>query len=224
MSKLILINADDFGISKDTNMAILKGLQEGSLTSTSLMANTDAFEHAVDEILPQIDDIKPGIHLNIIEGKSLLKKNRTSVLCTKDGDYNNGYFALWAKSNDPKFLEETEMEFRSQIEKILDKTTTANHIDSHVHTHAIPKIFELTCKLAEEYGIKYTRTQMEIPYLIPSVKKNLNLKYPLNLIKNGLLNSFTHQNKKTLQKYNLLTNDYFIGVSYTGFMDEKAIL
>lgn len=223
MSKLILINADDFGISKDTNIAILKGLQEGSLTSTSLIANTDAFEHAVCEILPQIN-IKPGIHLNIIEGKSLLKKHKTSLLCGNDGDFNNGYLALWAKSNNPKFLEETEMEFRSQIEKILNKTTTASHIDSHVHTHAIPKIFELTCKLAQEYGIKYIRTQKEIPYIIPSLKKNLNLKYPINLIKNGLLNSFTLRNKKTLQHYNLSTNDYFIGVSYTSFMDKKAII
>jgi predicted glycoside hydrolase/deacetylase ChbG (UPF0249 family) len=223
MSKQIVINADDFGISQETNLAILQGLQQGVLTSTCLMANGDAFDHALVEIMPQVPNLSLGVHLNIIEGKSLLDRGPKSLLCDSHGYYNNGYLALWQKSYNKAFLNEVEADFRSQIEQILSRTRVC-HIDSHVHVHAIPNIFELTCKLAQEYEIPYIRTQHEIPYMIPSFSKNLDLRYPVNLLKNGLLNYFTSVNQNTLKKYNLLTNDYFIGVAYTGYIDEDAIL
>ena len=61
-----------------------------------------------------------------------------------------------------------------EIEKVLDKVE-AKHLNSHVHVHGIPKIFELTCKLAKEYNINYIRTQFEMPYLLPDIKKYLKL-------------------------------------------------
>ena len=39
----------------------------------------------------------------------------------------------------------------SQIETILNYTRV-DHIDSHVHTHSIPNIFQITAKLAKEYS------------------------------------------------------------------------
>lgn len=65
-------------------------------------------------------------------------------------------------------------------EEIMN-VTEVTHIDSHVHTHSIPRIFELVCKLAQEYGIKQIRTQYEQPYIIPDVFRHLTLKYPINL-------------------------------------------
>jgi len=221
MSKKLVITADDFGISKKANEAILKAFKEGILTSTCIMANGEAFLHATDEILPQMPEIGLGVHLNIIEGKSLINKEK-SLLCDKNGFYNNGFVELLIKSFNEDFLCEVEEEFRSQIEKITEKAKI-DHLNSHVHTHAIPNIFKITCKLAQEYGIKYIRTQNEIPYIVPDVKKNLDLRFPVNLIKSAILNTFSLINKRTLKKYNLLTNDYFVGVSYTSFMDENAI-
>ena len=221
MSKKLVITADDFGITKETNEAIKKCFCDGLLTSTCIMANGKAFEHAI-EILPDFKEINMGVHLNIIEGISLLSPQKISCLCDKEGHYNNGFAALLSKSSDKRFLQEVETDFRSQIEKILNHTKVS-HINSHVHTHAIPKIFEITCKLAKEYGIKYVRTQTEMPYIIPSIKKHLRPEYPINLIKTILLGAFSTINLQTLKEYELLTNDYFIGISYTGNMDENAL-
>ena len=63
-------------------------------------------------------------------------------------------------SNDPKFLEQVEFEFRTQIETVMNYTKV-DHIDSHVHTHAIPNIFKIVARLAKEYNIPYIRTQHE---------------------------------------------------------------
>lgn len=222
MSKKLVITADDFGISEEANIAILKGLQKGLLTGTCIMANGEAFDHAMQEILPECPDMGLGVHLNIIEGKSLISPSKSSLLCDEDGNYNNGFVELLVKSTDKAFLAEVEKDFRAQIEKILENTKVF-HINSHVHTHVIPNIFKITCKLAQEYGIKYVRTQNEIPYFVPSVEKHLELRYPVNLIKLSVLNTFSYINKKTLEEYGLMTNDYFLGVSYTGYMDEDTI-
>lgn len=216
--KKIIINADDFGHSKENNEAIKSGFQAGIITSTSLMANMDGFENAVKEIMPQIPDIDMGFHFNIMEGKALTK---SEMLCNSEGYFNNSYQNLILKSKNINFLKQAEAEFRTQIEKVLNYTQIS-HIDSHVHTHAIPGIFNLTLKLAEEYNIKYIRTQQEIPYIVLS--KVFNTKFPVNIIKNILLNTFSAINKKTLKNSKVKTNDYFIGVLYTGYMDEAAIL
>ena len=119
---------------------------------------------------------------------------------------------------DKEFLEQVEKEFRSQIEKVKRRDINITHLDSHVHTHSIPPIFDIVCKLAKEYGIKQVRSQFEFPYIVPDVIIHLNAKYPVNLIKVGLLDFFTLINRKTVKKYGLNTNDYLIGVGYTSMM------
>ena len=216
--KKLIINADDFGYSAQNNEAVKLGCESGIITSCSIITNMNGFEHALKEVIPSIPFIDLGFHFNIMEGRSI---TNPKSLCDTQGYFNNGYLKLIAKSHDPEILKQIEQEFRAQIEKILEHYPIS-HIDSHVHTHAIPQFFNLITKLAQEYNIKYIRTQREIPYVVP--KKLLNKKFPLNTIKNILLNSFSIVNTKTLQGANLKTNDYFIGVLYTGYMDEQAIL
>lgn len=219
VSKKFILNADDFGMSKAHNRAVLVGYHNGFLSSASLCANGKAFNAGVNEIIPECPNLGIGVHLNIIEGRSLTK---APLLTNKRGKFNNGYLQLLLKSNDPKFLNEVEFEFRTQIETILNYTKV-DHIDSHVHTHAIPNIFKITARLAKEYNIPYIRTQHENFYVVPSVKKHLSLKYPPNILKIMLLNYFTSINKKVAEEYGLKTNDFLIGVGYTGMMDDTTI-
>jgi predicted glycoside hydrolase/deacetylase ChbG (UPF0249 family) len=108
-----------------------------------------------------------------------------------------------------------------QIERIL-QYHKITHIDSHIHIHAIPTIFDLFIKLAKEYNIEYIRTQKEIPYLV--CNKIFNLKLPINILKNCLLNYFSYINIPKIKENKLKTNDYFVGVMYTGNMDKFTIL
>lgn len=219
MNRKFILNADDFGMSKAYNKAVFEAYNFGILKSASLCANGEAFDEAADEIIPKCQNLSIGVHLNIIEGKSLTDAH---LLTDEDGIFNNGYVSMIIKSFDKNFMQEVEAEFRAQIEKI-QKKTKIDHIDSHVHTHAIPNIFKLTVKLAKEYGIPYIRTQFEKPYFVPDKQKYLNLKYPINILKIILLNSFTAVNKIYLCNKELKTNDYLIGVGYTGMMDETTV-
>ena len=216
--KKLIINADDFGYSENNNIAIQKGFETGIITSTSLMANMQGFDNVVNIVIPQIPNIDMGFHFNIMEGKSLTD---CPLLCNSDGIFQNSYQKLIIKSKDKEFMSQIEQEFRAQIEKCL-KYCKISHLDSHVHTHAIPIIFNLFVELAKEYNIKYIRTQRELPYIV--FNKVFNTKFPLNIVKNILLNTYSSINKTALKQTDLKTNDCFIGVLYTGYMDEQAIL
>lgn len=221
--KKFILNADDFGMSEANNRAVLEAYQAGLLKSASLTPNGEAFKEAVEEIIPQCPDLGVGIHLNIIEGKALFEDS--SELNDADGNFTNSWGEILFKTYNPKnsdFLAQVEREFRLQIQKVLTKTPVT-HIDSHVHTHGIPRIFELVCKLAKEYGIKQIRTQFEKPYIIPDIHKHITRKYPINLIKVGLLNTFTLFNEASVHKYELNTNDYLVGVTYTSMMDALTV-
>ena len=219
MNKKFILNADDFGLSTAFNRAVLEGYNAGLLCSASLCANGDAFEDAVNDVIPSCSNLSVGVHLNMMEGKSLTD---APLLTDENGYFHNGYISLIKKSFNKEFLSQVEQEFRAQIEKIQSRTKV-DHIDSHVHTHAIPNIFKLTLKLAKEYNIPYVRTQFENPYFVPSFGKHLNTKYPVNIIKIILLNFFTLINTQTLKEYDIKTNDYLIGVGYTGMMESMTI-
>lgn len=222
-NKKFILNADDLGLSNNINKGVIDGYNSGVIKSASLCANGETFSSVINEILPEYPDLCIGVHINVIEGKALSNAEKIPMLVDKNGYFNNGYGQLIAKSHKKDFLEQLEIEVRAQIEKIKEHINPA-HIDSHVHTHGIPNIFELTCKLAQEYEIPYVRTQFERPYLTPIFTKHLNLKYPINQIKVALLNSFSLKNKNTLKKYpKLKTNDYLVGVSYTGMMDNNTL-
>ena len=219
INKKFILNADDFGLTKENNQAVLEGYNNGFLTSASICANGEAYDNAVHDIIPDCPNLGLAVHLNIMEGKALTD---CGLLTDKNGYFNKGYGYLITNKNNKDLLKQIDTEFRAQTDKVLSDVKI-DHIDSHVHTHAIPTIFELTCAMAKEYGIKYIRTQYEEPYVIPKIKKHLTIKYPINLIKIGLLQYYTKINRTTIDKYALKTNDFIIGVGYTGMMDSDAI-
>ena len=165
--KKFVLNADDLAKSEFHNNAVLEGFKKGFLKSASIMANMPSFEDAIYRIIQPNPKLGVGIHLNLIEGKALNPSLKT--LCDNNGNFKNGYFDILLKSKNKNFLKEVEIEFKSQIE-LAQKYIQLTHIDSHVHIHSIPAIFEITAKLANEYNIKQIRTQAEIPYFISNEK------------------------------------------------------
>ena len=217
MKKFIVVNADDLGMSKTRNQAILDGYRNGFLTSASVCVNGDEFEAAVNNVAAVCPNLGVGIHLNIIEGRSL--KNNP-LLTDGNGIFNRSFLGIFIRSFCADFLRAVEDEFRAQIE-YGQRFFAFDHLDSHVHTHAVPRIFSIAVKLANEYHIPFIRTQYESFYFVPRFKQYLTIKYPINLIKLCLLNILTIFNRKRLAQTR--TNNSVIGVGYTGMMNAETI-
>ena len=217
--KKFILNSDGFGISKASNRAVLEGYHNGFLTGASLFANGHAFNAAVNEIIPECPNLSIGVNLNITEGISLTK---APLLTDRKGKFNKNFYGILLSSYNNKFLEQVEFEFRTQIETVMNYTSVS-HISSNSHIHAIPEIFKITAKLAQEYNIPFVRTHFEEIYFVNSLKKHLNFNYPHNLFTAVLLNSFSKVNKLTVKDFGLRTNDYIMGIEYEKMMDNSAI-
>jgi len=192
--KKIIVNADDLGINIAINKAIKEASTFGILKSACIIVNYDEYENTIKDLSSLNLDI--GIHLNISEGKSL-DKDVKHFLTNKAGGFNQNFIDLLLKSNSKNYLKQIEKEFRLQIEKMLNSGLKPSFICSHIHIHSIPKIFELTCKLANEYKIEKIRLQKENFYL---ANNKFNFKFILGITKNIILNIFSKINEKKLLK------------------------
>ena len=163
---MYIINADDYGISEENNKAILEASKFGILKSTSVMVNTPYCNYDILQELLDNPDFRVGLHLNIYEFNTLKKDlKHNSKLYDNNGEFHNSFGYVLKNSFDKEFLEEVEEEYRLQIEEGL-KHFKPEHIDSHVHMHAIPNLFKIVCKLAKEYDIPLFQSKALVDSLI----------------------------------------------------------
>lgn len=187
----IILNADDLGLSENHNKAVLKGYNAEILSSASLIVNSEFFNDAVNNVIKTCPELNIAVHLNIMEGKPLTE---CPLLCNSNHIFSMNYLYLILMQYNKEVQKQIENEFRAQIEKAIQNGVKINRLDSHVHTHAIPEIFKIACKLAKEYNIEYIRTQFEKPYFV--YPECFSIKFAINLIKVALLNIFTLINRR----------------------------
>jgi len=139
----LIVNADDFGISIGTNYGILEAHKNGIVSSTTLMVNMPACDHAI-EIAKSNPTLGVGIHFNLTKGKPLTTINS---LTSPSGEFFKNYKNV-ALTNE----EEIENELRAQLGKFLSYGIEPSHFDSHHHVHLLPNVLNVVEKLAKEYN------------------------------------------------------------------------
>jgi chitin disaccharide deacetylase len=146
--KRIIINADDFGFTRDVNAGIVHAHREGVLTSTTLMANGDAFDDAV-RLAYETPGLDIGCHLVLVQGTSLLTGQPLPETPLQ-------LLRILAVGGLDVYGE-----LRTQIEKIRDAGISITHLDSHKHTHIVPSVFRAVVRLAREFDIPYVRLPLD---------------------------------------------------------------
>jgi chitin disaccharide deacetylase len=225
MRSPLVVHADDLGLSREFNQGIRLAATHGVLTSTCIRTNGPAFDEAVREIIPDCPTLGLGLHLNIVEGRTGRRRvPRTSPLCSSDGFYQVGFAQLLWRHRDHALLEEVERDFRDQIETAFRILPRLDHLNSHQHSHAVPRLFELTCRLALEYGVPFVRLPRERFYVAGPATRHLNRWYAINLAKAAVLRSLSRENARLVRRYGIGANEWFVGIAYTGHMDQATVL
>jgi predicted glycoside hydrolase/deacetylase ChbG (UPF0249 family) len=156
-ARLLIVNADDFGMCHSVNAAIMDTLQEGIVCSTSLMAPCPWALQAM-RFLANHPQISFGIHLTVIAewanyrwGPLASRANVPSLV--DDGGYFYNFEDMPRLLAQVK-LNELEVEFRTQIEFVLGAELKPSHLDWHaLRIAGRGDIFELMLRLAQEYGL-----------------------------------------------------------------------
>ncbi len=146
--KKVIINADDFGLTKGCNNGIIKGMTEGIITSTTIMMNMPESKHAIE--LAKAYGIKDiGIHLTLTCGAPLSEPMQVPSLVNTEGKFYSRRWELFPKIK----KEDAEKELRNQIETFLSYGIQCSHFDSHHHVHMYEEISEVVLNLAKEYNV-----------------------------------------------------------------------
>jgi predicted glycoside hydrolase/deacetylase ChbG (UPF0249 family) len=146
----LCINADDFGFSTSISSGILEMIQQGLVSSTSVMIQ-NADEKQM-KLLSEQQNVSVGLHFNLASTKNY---------CTP---FLNSPFKIaqqfYLKKLTLSSLEkELEAQY-NQLSNLYDKKIT--HLDTHQHIHIIPKVAALLSEFAAHHHIDYVRLGKEV--------------------------------------------------------------
>lgn len=204
-----IFNADDFGISKGVNAAIVKAHREGILNSASLMINQKYATEAV-KLAKEMPELEMGLHVNLTNEYPAASAQEIPLLVDGQGKLKNGFVNLLLLSFfKPRQLRlQVEIEMRAQIAKYLTTGLPLQHLDSHRHVHMIPQIFKTMRKLQKEFEVPRIRVMNENIFNTLKYNHNKSWLFDGALIKYVLL--------RFLCWWNGYKNDvYFYTLMYT---------
>ncbi|PYQ60938.1 MAG: hypothetical protein DMF58_06555, partial [Acidobacteria bacterium] len=151
-AKLLIIHADDLGMTHSVNAASIKALDSGAINSASIMVPTPWFSE-IAEYARKHPEADLGLHLTLTsEWSGYRWRSITSKASLLD---NSGYFYSTedaaATHIDPS---DAEAEIRAQIDRARAAGIQPTHLDSHMRTlHQNAALFAVLLRASRAYNI-----------------------------------------------------------------------
>ena len=201
MSKRLILNADDFGLTSGINYGILHAYLHHSISSISLMVNAPQTLEAV-EIIKRYQMNCVGIHVNITLGKPVSAPCDVPSLINEHGYFHQSDWWFQNRAQEDELIRE----FDNQIH-LFEKLTgqKPNHINYH-HRYDFYQYYPALAKhLFEKYQLpmRLERDYADYPY-----------EYALN-------QSFFIDTQGKLIDY--LTADFIEMPCHIGFVDQDIM-
>jgi chitin disaccharide deacetylase len=224
--KRLIVNADDFGLTRGVNRGIARAFREGILTSTTLMANGPAFDDAIEQARAN-PGLGIGCHLVLVGGRAVATARQAASLVDRDGMLPGGLLVLITRlACGMVHAKDIESEFRAQIERLRAAGIEPTHLDTHKHTHSHPKVMEALARVAKEFGITRVRKPFESLRNVfgmprgegngqPSAKQRATA---------AVAQTGAPGFRRIIAKYGLRTPDHFFGLGLTGHLGGPAVL
>jgi predicted glycoside hydrolase/deacetylase ChbG (UPF0249 family) len=214
VNPLLVVNADDFGLTEGTNQAIIDAHRIGIVTSTSLLANGSAFEHAVD-LARRTPTLGVGVHLTLTEGPALA--GEAARLFGRDGDLplsNQPFVRALLAGRLPR--EAIRREFEAQVRRVIAAGLTPTHVDGHKYVHLLPGVAGIAVEVAQRFGI----TTMRVPHRLgdrPSRSRIVRMPGAVALAGMG---TFA---RRSVCRAGLVMSDRLVGFVDTGHLTPAVI-
>jgi hopanoid biosynthesis associated protein HpnK len=223
--KRLIVNADDFGLTRGVNQGIVRGFREGILTSTTLMANGAAFEDAVAQARAN-PGLGIGCHLVLVGGRAVAAADHVASLADRNGNLPAGLTGLVTKLACGMVRQrEIESEFRAQIERVRAAGIEPAHLDTHKHTHSHPKVMEALARVAKEFGITRVRKPFEgLRNVLGIPRSRDNGPSAKQRATAAVARAGAPRFRRIVAKYGLRTPDHFFGLGLTGHLGGPAVL
>ena len=191
--KRLIVNADDFGFTRDVNAGIVEAHREGILTAATLMATGDAFDDAV-RLARETPSLDIGCHLVLVGSPGFpgtVPGLVRAVALRRIAIYS---------------------ELLKQVRRILDAGLHPTHLDTHKHTHLLPPVLDAVARISEEFGIRWVRRPFDFPVEASGIGLGKRLvSRGLGLVRGRL--------ERVLAAHHCRMTDHFAGFRITGNYD-----
>lgn len=219
-------HADDYAVSLNASKRILELVEAGKLDSISIIPNMSCYRECMDYLNEKWDSLpqKPlvSIHIDLVDGLSLSGEYRAST-----------WGKLFLRSYIPgikrrTLKEKLVAEIKEQIKCVTEDLPkgVGLRLDSHMHTHMIPIVFDAMFEAVDELGmgseIDFVRISKE-PLAMFLNTEGIKGTFPLvNVVKNVILNILSGRCIRKLEKRSI-SYGYLWGLVMSGKMDKKRI-
>lgn len=161
--RLLIINADDYGLCHSTNQAIDKLLAESLITSASLMVTCPWMLEAVASV-KQNQNADVGIHITITSEWDHYKwgpvNKRLSTLINETGYFLADTSAVIANADPEELREEATAQIELALRMGIDLTNIDNHMGSMHH------VAEIMFDLCEKYRLPLRYAKHSAPFCL----------------------------------------------------------
>jgi chitin disaccharide deacetylase len=173
-AKLLIVHADDVGMTHSVNAATIKALESGAVNSASIMVPCPWFPEIADYAKAHAE-VDFGLHLTLTSERVYYRwgpvaaRDRVTSLV----DENGFFWHDWTATTriEPK---DAEVELRAQIERAYAMGIRPTHLDSHQYRlyQNGKELFEVLLRIAHEKKLPFFVTRdwfAEHPYLESSL-------------------------------------------------------
>ena len=153
--KIIMVHADDIGMSHSVNIASIEAFKHNMVTSGSIMVPCPWFPEIAD-YAKQHPELDLGLHLTLTSEWKYLRWRPVAPLEKVPGLLDEQGF-MWKSERQTAMKatpQEIEIELRAQIDRALAFGIKPTHLDTHMGTLYTRKdFFEVYVKLGKEYKL-----------------------------------------------------------------------
>lgn len=157
-NRLLIVNADDYGLSISTSHVIVELHEVGVVTSTSALVLAPGFAPTA-RLIADHPTLGVGVHLCLVgPDPAVLSAREIPTLVGRRGQLAPSWHRLLprllAGRVDPA---DVERELTAQVEVALSHGLRPTHVDSHQHLHLWPGLSTATINVARRFGIPAVR-------------------------------------------------------------------
>jgi chitin disaccharide deacetylase len=223
---LLIINADDFGFTRGVNEGIVRCAEEGVLRSTTLMANGEAFDHAV-AAARTAERLSVGVHLVLTDLHPVASTAGLGGMIREGGRLPRGPWGLLsAMSRGHVPTEVLRRELTAQMEKVLDHGIRPTHLDSHKHVHVFPPVLNAVIHVAKRFGIRWIRNPFDATGNLGGVLREIEDRCRPGFVMQAFEARLAHVLRPyffhSIRTAGLRTPQRFYGTALTGFWNFEA--
>ena len=217
----LIVNADDFGLTRGVNRAVLELHHGGVLSSATLMARAAAAAEAMNMARASAS-LSVGCHVVLVDGEPALRPSDLPTLCDqRTGLFSQelGGFARRALAGKIQAAE-IEAEAGAQIALLQASGLCLTHVDTHKHTHMFPVVLRALLRAARVAGIGAVRNPFE-----PAWSRRATSGAPLlRRMEVALLHRLETTFRRIVAEAGFTTTDGALGVLATGTLDAATVL